>query len=87
MAAGLGAASPDVVAPADDGEVDGCASGADIGAADITPDEQLPAASGGVAALPQPDADEDHADGCAPAVDAAGVTTDHELPAAAGGGA
>ena len=86
MAADPGAASPDIVAPADD-ELDGCLSGADIGAADATPDDQLPAAAGGVAALPQRDADEDHADGCAPAANAASVTTDHELPAAAGGAA
>jgi hypothetical protein len=85
MAANPEAASPDVVDPAADEQVDGCPAGSGIDAAEATPDDQLPAVSGGVAALPASAANEDHADACDPAAGAADSTADQELPAAAGG--
>jgi hypothetical protein len=85
MAANLGATTPDVTNPDDEGQADGCLCGAEIYAADVTPDDQLPVAAGGVAALPLPDVSDDDIDGCDAAANAVGVTADEVLPVAVGG--
>ena len=82
-----GAGAPDVTHP-DEEHIDGCLCGSGLGAADATPDDQLPAASGGVALPPPPpdsDNDHDHADGCDAVAGATDFTTDEALPPAAGG--
>jgi hypothetical protein len=84
MAANPGAASPAVDSAAGE-QADGCPYGVGIDAADATPDEELPAASGGVAAPLALTANEDQADGGHPPAAAADSTTDQELRAAAGG--
>jgi hypothetical protein len=85
MAANIGAVSADVPDPADEEHIDGCPCGSDIDAADATPDDQLPAASGGVAGAPRPAVNEDDIGGDHAVANAADSTADNELPAAAGG--
>jgi hypothetical protein len=72
-------------APVQEEHIDACPCGTGIDAAAATPDDQLPAASGGVAAAPLPAANEDDIDKCDATTSITDFTTDDELPAAAGG--
>ena len=75
-----------MVAPDNNGnedDVDGC--DVECRDSDATPDEELPAAAGGVVAAQEDHADEDEVDGCDLDFNDAEATKDEELPAAVGG--
>lgn len=65
--------------------VDGCLCDIAVGAADITDDADLPAASGGLGLVPVQSEGEDQLDGCDIDFLAHAATGDEELPVATGG--
>jgi hypothetical protein len=71
--------------PDDENDIDGCACGAGIPSGEAVPDSDLPAATGGVAVLAKPGADEDHVDGCLIGAQHGDITSDEDLPASSGG--
>jgi hypothetical protein len=76
-----------LAADQDDDDTDGCVCGMDHLDEDVTSDEELPNASGGVETddEEQPDADEDDIDACELDFTIDDQTTDEELPVAIGG--
>jgi hypothetical protein len=76
-----------VPVPSDDEDTDGCLCGLEHSDDDVTLDEELPIASGGVEVEKQElsGRDEDDLDGCKLDFTAGDQTTDEELPVATGG--
>jgi hypothetical protein len=76
----------DVASAPDDEDTDSCLCGIEHREDEGTPDEELPAASGGVEPAKQDQQDDENdIDGCGTGFKEAQPTADHDLPVAVGG--